>query len=66
MSDLEIVQELCVRAGMIMEDASVAAVSRMSADPVVRRATITELRVAAADIHALIAAADFLERRLAG
>lgn len=59
----QIIQQLCVTAGSIMEDASVAAVSQLAATADKRYAHLLALRQAGEDIAALLAAAEVLMRR---
>jgi hypothetical protein len=59
----DLVQQLCVRAGVLMEDFSVDAVSilpRASSDG---EAMLVRLKSATSDMAALVAAAEVLERR---
>ena len=57
------IQQLCVVAGMLMEDVSSDAISSPSSGPRQRRKKLAELRQAGADISALVAAAEVLDRR---
>lgn len=61
----DLVQRLCVQAGMIMEDASASAVSTLPSDSKLRRRRIQLLKAAGADIALLLGAAEVLERRSA-
>ena len=54
---LELIRQLCTRAGMIMEDASVEALLMRAADSDARVATLERLRLAVHPIDAGIAAA---------
>lgn len=49
----ELIVQLCNRIGIIMEDASVAALRIRRIDPDVRAAVVAELEVAATQITAL-------------
>lgn len=53
----DLIARLCTRVGMIMEDASVIALTISGREPGNRRAAIDELEGAARRINALIAAA---------
>lgn len=64
MEKLDLIQQLCTCAGMIMEDASVEAIAIVSPEASVRRERLGQLRQAASDIDAVIAAAEVLDRRL--
>ena len=59
----ELVIALCTRAGMIMEDASVEAISNVPRTPSGRKAVLSKLGQAAQDIQVLIAAAQVVDRR---
>ena len=59
----DLVQQLCVRAGMLMEDFSVDAVSILPRLPGDRAAILAKLTSATRDMAALVAAAEVLERR---
>ena len=58
-----LVQQLCVRAGMLMEDFSVDAVSILPTVTADRAAMLARLMSATGDVAALVAAAEVLERR---
>lgn len=62
-TDLELVQRLCVCAGAIMEDTSAEAVSILDEDPDLRRTRLAAMRQTALDIAALLCAAEVLNRR---
>lgn len=62
----QIIQQLCVTAGSIMEDASVAAVTRPPANAEDRRSSFVALKRAGKDIAALLVAAEVLARRCEG
>jgi hypothetical protein len=59
----DLVQQLCVEAGRLMEDTSVAAALAAPALPIEINARLARLRQAAEDIAALTAAAEVLNRR---
>lgn len=59
---IESVARLCVTAGMLMEDISPDAISMLSSNSKRRRMKLAELRQAGADIAALLAAAEVLDR----
>lgn len=58
----ELIQQLCVEAGCIMENASVTMVSAMPASPAEIRSRVQQLLRAAASISALANAAGALVR----
>jgi hypothetical protein len=58
----DLIRALCTRAGMIMEDVSVSALTISGADRAEIRAKLTLLADGAAAINALIAAASVLNR----
>jgi len=62
----ELISRLYMEAGAIMEDTSVLAIRRLPKDPEAQRDVIVAVRVAAADILALSAAADVIARRQVG
>jgi hypothetical protein len=62
---LEMIQQLCVAAGMIMEDASSQAVQLARGTRRERNLHIEALTHASADAAALLLAADALNRRFA-
>ena len=53
----DLIARLCTRVGMIMEDASVIALTVSGIEPSNRQAAIDELEGAARQINALVAAA---------
>jgi ketosteroid isomerase-like protein len=59
----ELVQRLSTSAGIIMEDSSPDAVSRLSTDPVEVEARLAELEQAMRDAATLLQAAQVLARR---
>ena len=59
----ELIQSLCTHAGMIMEDASVDAISVVSPNAERRQERLVTLRQAADDIGALVGAAEVLHRQ---
>jgi hypothetical protein len=59
----DLAQQLCVRAGMLMEDFSGDAVSLAPKRTGERAARIEALKLATSDMAALVAAAEVLERR---
>ncbi|MEG3155708.1 hypothetical protein [Sphingomonas sp. RB1R13] len=58
----DLIQMLCTRAGMIMEDASAEALVMRAADPQAVSAKLERLAQAAGAIRAIIAAAHALNR----
>jgi hypothetical protein len=58
--DAELMGLLCTRIGMIMEDASVIALTLAAADPEARLVQLAELKAASAAIAALVAAVESL------
>ena len=55
--DAELIARLCTRAGMIMEDQSLLAITLVAKDPATRIAGLLELAAATQAIQALIGAA---------
>ena len=58
----EIIDRLCLLAGMIMEDVSLHAISKAAGNDGERRKRLASLKQAGADIGALLAAAEVVER----
>jgi hypothetical protein len=65
-AETELIQVLCAQAGMIMEDATVDAIRAVSPYRKQREERLAKLRQAAADIGALVSAAEALNRRFRG
>ena len=61
--DVELIARLCTAAGAIMEDVSVLAISKPARDIKPLKADMCRLGEAAADILALVAAAEVVVRR---
>ncbi|UAK25272.1 hypothetical protein [Sphingomonas nostoxanthinifaciens] len=59
----ELIVTLCTRAGMIMEDASLLAVTMLGTAPEATSAALTRLQADAATISALLEAATLLTAR---
>jgi hypothetical protein len=59
----DLIQQLCLEAGRLMEDSSVEAAHAAPALPIEINARLARLRQAAEDIAALAAAAEVLNRR---
>jgi hypothetical protein len=60
----QLVVELCLAAGLILEDASVACAQVLPKRGPGRRARVQSLRQAGEDIAALLSAAEVLNRRM--
>ena len=58
-----IIEQLCLTAGQLMEDSSVAAAMRMPTLPHARRSRIQQLHAAGRDIYLLVAAAEVMFSR---
>jgi len=61
-NDAAIIEFLCLRAGMLMEDISAFAISRLPHDPDARRCKLQHLARAGQDICQLLAAAEIITR----
>ena len=57
------IARLCVTAGMLMEDIIPEAISTQTSDWAERGAKLADMRLASADVAALLAAAEVLHRR---
>lgn len=64
--DTDLIIRLCTRAGMIMEDTSLLAVTMLAQDEQARRSALITLSGAAHTMTTLIAAAVALEQHVSG
>jgi hypothetical protein len=63
MTDEEVIRRLCARAGVLMEDFSVDALSTQPLSRERRLSQLSKLREVGRDISALLAAAEVMARR---